>query len=304
MNQRRGHWYLLTGLIIGAALGLGYAWLVQPVEYTHTSPASLRQDYKDHYRAMIAMAYLANGDLVRAQARLDLLKDADVYRMLAEQAQRTMAQGSAFDEARALGMLAEAIKAGVGVGYEGGHTGIDARLTPEINATVVASLLINEGGWLINETVVAGATPTSTLPASVNPTSAAQNTAVISDTLNPSQTPTITPGALFVLAKKEQVCDPALGQGLVQVLTLDTDGQPVAGVEVIITWDGGEDHFFTGLYPEISPGYADFRMMAGITYTLRLAQGRQPIGDLIATQCRAPDGKQVLANWYLEFIQP
>ena len=83
MRERRGHWYLLTGLAIGAIIGLLYSWLVQPVQYTNTTPASLRSEFKDQYRALIAAAYVANGDLVRAKARLELLKDENVAEVLA-----------------------------------------------------------------------------------------------------------------------------------------------------------------------------------------------------------------------------
>jgi Tfp pilus assembly protein PilF len=92
MNEKRGPWYLLTGLVIGAVLGLLYAWVVRPVQYTNTAPNSLRADYKDQYRAIIAVAYLANGDLLRARARLELLQDPDLYRVLAEQAQASRCQ--------------------------------------------------------------------------------------------------------------------------------------------------------------------------------------------------------------------
>ena len=35
-DEERGHWYLLTGLILGFVLGLLYAWLVQPVKFVDT----------------------------------------------------------------------------------------------------------------------------------------------------------------------------------------------------------------------------------------------------------------------------
>jgi hypothetical protein len=91
-GEKRGPWYLLTGLVLGIALGLIYAWIFQPVQYVDTSPASLRSDFKDQYRALIAAAYLGNGDLVRARARLELIKDEDMFRAISEQAQRTLAQ--------------------------------------------------------------------------------------------------------------------------------------------------------------------------------------------------------------------
>jgi hypothetical protein len=58
-SEERGPWYLLTGMVIGIVLGLVYAWVVQPVRYVNTSPGSLRVEFKDRYRALIASAYLS-----------------------------------------------------------------------------------------------------------------------------------------------------------------------------------------------------------------------------------------------------
>ena len=108
MEENRGAWYLLTGVVLGLVLGLVIIWL-RPVEYVDTSPSSLRADFKDRYRALIAAAYLSDGDVVRARARLELLGDTDAFRALAEQAQRTLAEGNSPQESRALGLLAVAL---------------------------------------------------------------------------------------------------------------------------------------------------------------------------------------------------
>ena len=80
-GENRGPWYLLTGLVLGIALGLIYAWVFQPVTvYRYGLRPPLRGDFKDQYRALIAAAYLGNGDLLRARARLELLKDEDMFR--------------------------------------------------------------------------------------------------------------------------------------------------------------------------------------------------------------------------------
>ena len=63
----------LVGLVIGLALGLGYARLLQPVTYYDTAPASLRQDYRTDYVLMVAQAYQAEGDLSLALLRLAAL---------------------------------------------------------------------------------------------------------------------------------------------------------------------------------------------------------------------------------------
>ena len=82
MTDDRGPWYLATGLILGLALGLVYAWVLFPVQFIDNAPSSMREDFKDQYRALVAVAYVANGDLGRAQARLALLGDPDVFRAL------------------------------------------------------------------------------------------------------------------------------------------------------------------------------------------------------------------------------
>jgi uncharacterized membrane-anchored protein YhcB (DUF1043 family) len=110
MNERRGSWYLLTGLVIGVVLGVLYAWFIQPAPNKDVSPAALQAESKDQYRTMIAIAFVADGDLVRARARLELLHEADLYRALAEQAQRLLAAGKSAEDARALGILANALK--------------------------------------------------------------------------------------------------------------------------------------------------------------------------------------------------
>jgi hypothetical protein len=103
-------WYLLTGLVLGFILGLLYAWLFNPVVYSNTEPATMRADYKDLYRATIAQAYAATGDLARAESRLALLQDEDPVFALGTQAQQMLAVGEAYD-ARALALLAAALQA-------------------------------------------------------------------------------------------------------------------------------------------------------------------------------------------------
>jgi hypothetical protein len=109
-NEQRGPWYLLTGVVIGLVLGLVYSWWIHPVEYVDTPPSSLRGGYKDQYRLMIAYAFAANPDMVRAQERLKLLKDADPQRALTEQAQRILANEGSEQDARTLGALAAAFQ--------------------------------------------------------------------------------------------------------------------------------------------------------------------------------------------------
>ena len=75
-------------------------------------------------------------------------------------------------------------------------------------------------------------------------------------------------------------------------------------IELVVTWDEGENHFFTGLKPELGLGYADFVMTPSVVYSVRLADGGQPVNDLTAAECQAEDGSRFWGSWLLIFVQP
>lgn len=299
MRENRGPWYLLTGLVLGGLLGLAYAWLVQPVRYTNTTPASLRSDFKDRYRALIASAYQANDNLVRAKARLELLEDLDMYRALAEQAQRTLAGGGDAQEARALGELAVALGQALPTVEPASQ---NTNLSPSATGVVSATQTITNPISISLET-----TPslTTTLDTQPNQTSTPISLITLLPTFTPLPTRTLTPtpGSPFVLRNQAQLCDPELEEPLIQVQTIDASGQPVPGVEVVVNWETGEDHFFTGLKPELGLGYADFSMTPLAVYTLRLAKGGQPISGLSAPECESDGGGRYWGTWLLVFEQ-
>ena len=108
-KRKRGSWYLLTGLILGLIIGLAYSLLVNPVIYTHSTPATLQEVDKDSYRSLIAQAYAATSDLERALLRLALLEDENPVYALGTQAQRCVAEGNV-TEAQALALLASALQ--------------------------------------------------------------------------------------------------------------------------------------------------------------------------------------------------
>ncbi len=295
-REERGPWYLITGLLIGAVAGVLYAWGFQPVEYTDTKPASLRTDFKDQYRALIAAAYTANGDLVRARARLDLLEDEDVYRTLAEQAQRTLAGASAtesggggMEEARALGVLA------VALGQPPptlGAPGVSATevLAPSVTATITPTLnLTPELSPTPNVTTAQTGTPQA-VRATLTPL--------------PTRTFTPTPGSLYALKSEGLVCKIDYGAPLIIVKAFDAAGQGVPGEKVVVSWSGGENSFYTGLKPELGLGYADFSMDPGVAYTLRLEEGGQIVPDLTASECQSDSGERFWGAWELVFEQP
>jgi hypothetical protein len=286
VTEERGRWYLLTGFVIGALLGLALAWLVFPREYQDTSPASLRANFKDEYRALIAAAYVANGNLPRAKARLDLLRDGDQVRALSEQAQRTLAEGRSPHQAQALALLALALGQG----------------PSPLSVTPPSSVSTSPGqptGPAEATTPVSG----NTAVPSPTPAPGLTQTPGSGGTPLPTRTPTTTSAAPLVLKNQTFVCDQSLAGPLLQVFVED-QGQPVPGVELVVRWEGGEDHFFTGVKPELGLGYADYSMQPGVVYTLQLAGGVRPVTGLTAAECEAQGGGRYWGSWRLVFGQP
>jgi hypothetical protein len=284
-GENRGPWYLLTGLVLGILAGLLYAWLISPVQYTNTAPASLRGDFKDQYRTLIAVAYLSNTDFARAKARLELLEDPDVVSALSLQAQLARQQGRPESEISALTALALALSGSpIAPTAPPSPSAAPTREgSPTPTLTQVVSLLTTPSPTA--ETGTTAQTPTPSL------------------TPLPSRTPTPTPGAAFVLQDQALVCTPGTAS-LIQVEALDAAGQPIPGVEVIVTWDAGEDHFYTGLKLEISPGYADFTLEPGETYQVRLSEDGELISGLSANECETDTGERYWGSWKLIFQQP
>ncbi len=278
MNERRGSLYLLTGLILGLAIGLVYSLVIQPVQYTDLSPALLSPADKDQYRALIAVAYQANRDLVRARARLALLKDEDTYGTLAAQAQRWLAEGKPVEEARALGLLAADLAQAQATLLA---PTVSTPSSPTQNAPFSTSIPPTAGATML---------PNPDAPSTVTATSALQQ-------LTPTRQ------IRFILRKRESICDPALGKGLIIVYVWDAQGNELAGVEILVSWEGGEDRFFTGLKPEAGLGYADFTMQADVVYSVRIAGGGEPVFNLSVPSCNTASGETFPGVWILEFIQ-
>lgn len=71
----------LIAVVLGAAAGLFYGWVVNPVEYVDIAPKSLRTDYKADYVLMVAESYQVDHDLglaVRRLARLGSSAPKDI----------------------------------------------------------------------------------------------------------------------------------------------------------------------------------------------------------------------------------
>lgn len=285
-EERRGHWYLLTGALIGLAAGLLISLVLSPLSYTDSDPSALREVSKNEMRQLIALAYQANGNLPRAQSRLSLLQDADPNRELAAQAQRILGEGGSPDEARALAALAAALS-GSAQPEPGAQAEADLTTTPPDGAQPTAPPSEGETPPAVGTEIAGEAVQTATPP---RPTSTPRPTF----TPRPTSTPPRVLDAPFSLTNQVQICDGSLPAGRLAVQVSGRDGQPLAGVPVQVTWgDGQSSTFYTGLAPEISPGYADFQMQPGVTYTLKVGEASEAVTDLSVPSCGG--------GWQVEF---
>jgi hypothetical protein len=279
----------LLGLLVGFGIGLIYAWVISPIRYVDTNPATLRTDFKDQFRLAIAASYAANHNLDRAKARLILLGDQDPIQELTAQAQRMLGAGEAFNIIQDVAALATDLQSGT------------ASVSPTI--TAVPTSIQVQGPQTQALPAPNTSTPTEVIS---SPTIESTSTQAIFDTPTPrpTRTPVPTAGAPIQLASQDQVCNPNLTDGLMQITVLDSHHHQMAGMEIIITWNGGEEHFFTGFKPEIANGYADYIMQPGIIYTARVGQSGVPAPNLSAPACPDSNGQTYTGGLKLTFQQP
>lgn len=287
MKRIRAPWHLLLGLILGLGLGLVISWVLAPVEYTDAPPSLLRTDFKDGYRALIASAYASTGDLDRAKERLATLNDANSITALESQAQRALAEGNSPKSLDALAALA-------------------ADLADQVSATQITATstrFLTQTPRLPTQT---GTPPTPTEDKSTPEPAIATLTPIPIYTRTPRATreASPTPGAPYVLQTKDEICSVNISEGLLMVYVSDASQKALPGVEIIVEWDGNEEHFFTGLKPELGNGYADFAMETNKSYSLHLALGSSAVTNLSAPPCQNKDGNHYWGSLRLKFEQP
>jgi hypothetical protein len=268
MKEKRFPWEAIPALVFGIALGLLYAWVISPITVVNAIPSALRADFRDQYRVVIAAAYSANGNLPRAQSRLSLLGDADILSALSAHAQRALSEGDAL-QSHQLAQLAAALQG----------TSPKQSITPTtqmVQAVTPTDAILTPGIPIETTLPVETDIP---LP-------------FYTATPRATRTPTPLPGAPFKLLDQESLCDETLAEGLLQVITIMSNNRrQIPGVELILAWAGGEEHFFTGFKPELGNGYADAHMKPGIIYTLRAADGGDYISDLTPPACQRDNGE-------------
>ena len=285
--MKRFPWEWLIAIIAGFALGLFYAWVISPVRYTDTIPNTLRADFKDQFRIAIAASYASTHDLGRAKARLALLGDSDSSQALTAQSQRMLAAGESIEVVQQVAQLAANLQGGV------------MQIQPSVTAATTTSQII------VSPTVavIGAATDASTVPVE-SPTTQSTPAIIFTPTPRPTHTPIPTPGAPYVLVAQDNICNPNLTDGLMQITVVDKHNRQIPGVEIIITWSSGEEHIFTGLKPDIANGYADYIMQAGVSYTVRVGESGTPAPNLTAPSCTDSGGQTFTGGLHLSFQQP
>jgi hypothetical protein len=272
--------WAVVGLALGFALGLGYAWVLQPAKFRGAEPTSLQPVYRGEYILLIASAYEATGNLDSARARLALFPELNAV-SLSELAQQVVAAGGPQDAARGLARLSVALREQIA-----SPSAEVALATPKATPTLRMSV-----------------TPESTLALTIPflPTVVRTPTILFTPTTN----------AEFVLVSKQQVCNPLIVPPLIQVIVKTADGRGVPGVRLRVQWEGGDDGFITGMKPEISPGYADYAIAPGKIYQITIGDGMTIVRDLSAPTCPAATpilggqtpvtGGPFTGSWRLEF---
>jgi hypothetical protein len=275
---------VIGGFVIGLALGLLISWIIAPIRFVNTGPATLRVEFKDQYRAAIASAFNATGNLDRATARLALIGDPNPQQALNGQAQRILVEGKYPDTAFDISVLVNALK---------------SRPTVAQNGTVASTPTITNTPTMLPTSAISFvSTPRVSATPGASPTSPPTATHL------PTVTPSPTPGLPFKLISREDVCNPTLPSGLLAVEVRDASRKSIPGMKIVVTWNNGEENIFTGLKPEISNGYADYAMQENITYSVKLDAGGETVSDLFIVACRSEGGELYSGGVKLIFQQP
>jgi hypothetical protein len=251
----------------GVAGGLVYTWVLDPVEYYDTSPDSLHIQDKLLYLALVGDLYACEQDLALAEARLAELGLEPDGPALADLIDQALDSGGRPEDVRHLAQLARDLGA--------------------------------SGGVLL----VFGAEPTSQpeLTSSPEPT---QVSTALPDTSQPPA-PSVTPAPSFQIVDQTALCGGSGQPGRIMVWVEDVDGNGLAGVEIVVSWAAGQDRFFTGLWPEMGAGYADFEMKARTEYDVSLADYRGDVAERLSSDLSAGicPTDTIALDWRLVFQQ-
>jgi hypothetical protein len=274
LNRTSAAGLILLGLVIGLAGALYYAWVVAPIVYTEVGPSRFSDEYKAEYIYLVSQSYAADGDWAQAEARLAALADPALNETIAALLETYLREQQEPAVIENLARLAQEL-------------GVEDK--------AVALFAPTPAGFVPTETptpfftAVPSATPTASPTPSLTPEPSTTPTS------SPEPSPTARPN--YRLLAQEPYCEKGETVTLLVVETQDALLNPLPGVEALVTWEGGKDHFFTGFKPALGAGYGDFEMEPGVSYTVQLADGSPEISGLRIEPCE--DGSD--GGWWLTF---
>ncbi len=267
----------LVGLIVGLIGGLYYAWVANPTVYLNASPARLHEDFKDEYIFLVSQSYAATGDWETAEQRLAALDDEAIAQTVAAQLERYLRDGKPAPVMNNLAALAAQL------GVSSPAIAVFAPPTAE-NATPSPTFAAETATPTLSPTPTDTRRPTQTPAPTATPTSPSEPTAV----------------PVFRLLGQERVCDGDVPTPRIEVVVVDALLEPLPGVEVLVQWEEGQDHFFTGFKPEEGLGYGDFEMTPDVSYSVLLVGGSPTVSGLRVEPCDASEGG-LAGGWRLSF---
>jgi hypothetical protein len=284
--RHEADWWLtgwLVGLVVGLILGFTYTRLVpRPV-----TPDRLSREDQELYIVLVAATYRYDKDLAKAEPRLARLKDRNIKQTVIDLAETYIATSADVRDIRSLAALS------LGLGQSAGFLQVYLLTpTPTPGPTPTQSPT---------------ATPTPSLTATISPTPQATVTSTPEPSVRPTFTPrtTLTPPSDpgFQLAQSVALCDNT-ANGVLRIYVRDQAGNGIPGVEVIVSWSGGQDHFFTGLKSDLDAGYADFQMVRDQTYQVELnglpAAVASDVNQAVVARC--PDlPVNIAPSWQIVF---
>ncbi len=286
-EKRQPPYYLLTGLLLGLALGFILTMVILPVQYSNVPPETLNPTDKDRYRVMVSLAYQANQDIGRAKARLGLLRDDDIAGQLIQQSRRSQTRS----DAQVLMLLAQAIQN-------------PFAQSPLNISSPEPPLGSNENEEFIPSEFETPEPSSENLLETTSTPNAEKTQAKPTPQPMISPTPTQVTDLPFELTKNEKICNSSYKESLIQVEVFNAKGEPFPDIKVTVNWEDGQDSFFTGFYPDISLGYADFTMQPPTIYSVRVGKNGELISNLISSECKDENGNKFWGSIYLRFDAP
>ncbi|MEP7200232.1 MAG: hypothetical protein ABI874_10465, partial [Chloroflexota bacterium] len=252
---------------------LTLAWSVLIPREVVGDPSALRVESKEQYILLTAMAFVQDKDFDRARVRLSALDDVGIRVTVTQLAERYITELRPEAQRRSLAKLAVAL-------------GAD---TPTLRVYIV--------------------TPTVTPTPRASPTALTTATRLpptITATPTMPPTPVVAPRVTYRLFEQVRLtCDQdKTPRARIVVSVQDAVGKGLPGVKVRVQWSDGQDTFFTGLKGS-DPGYAEYDMLPGTSYSVLVADGTSQIAfgldtDQLSPECPA-DGKEHFRAWRVVF---